>query len=159
MSCPSRIRGLPAGQRALEIRQVLLGQRHRMRLVAGDQSDDPVAPLHVDGPDILGPILAEPTAFDHRRTTHTDVGVGSRDDDVTGAGQRRVAGETTPGHDRYQRHLPLSVPSVRKVGTSRPATVATSVSPGRPPPPSANNTTGSFLPAANSKTRSVLAWL
>ena len=54
---------------------------------------------------------------------------------------------------------PLSAPSVRNVGTSRPATLATSVSPGRPPPPSANNTTGSFLRAANSKTRSVLAWL
>ena len=99
MSCPSRIGGLPAGQPALEVGQVLLGQRHGMRLVAGGQSDDSVAPLHVDGPDILWPVLTEPAAFDHRRTTHADVGLGGRDDDVAGAGQRGVAGEAASGHD------------------------------------------------------------
>ena len=30
-----------------------------MRFVAGGQPHDPVAPLHVDGPDILRPVLAE----------------------------------------------------------------------------------------------------
>ena len=77
-----------------------------MRLVAGGQTDHPVAPLHVDGPDILRPVFAEPAAFDHRRTAHPDVGVGGRDDHVARAGQRGVAGEATPGDDRHQRNLP-----------------------------------------------------
>ena len=106
-----------------------------MRLVAGDQSDDPVAPLHVDGPDLLRPVLPEPAAFDHRRTTHADVGVGGRDDDVAGAGQRGVAGEAASGHDRYQRHLPaeraqraegrhVEAGHAGDVGVARPATAA-----------------------------------
>ncbi len=54
---------------------------------------------------------------------------------------------------------PRSPASIRKVGTSSPAAPPTSVSPGRPPPPSAKSTTGSRFRAARSKTRSVLAWL
>ncbi len=76
-----------------------------MRLVAGGQADDAVAPLHVDWPDVLRPVLAESAAFDHGRTAHADVGVGSRDDHVAHPGKRGIAGEATPGHDRHQRHL------------------------------------------------------
>ena len=54
---------------------------------------------------------------------------------------------------------PDSRPKVWNVGTSRPDTVAESVSPGRPPPPSANSTTGSRCRSASSSMRSVLRWL
>ena len=105
MSRSPRIRSLPLVEPAVEVRQVPLGQRHRVRLVAGDQTDDAVAALHIDGPDVLRPVFAESAALDHRRTTHADVGVGRRDDHITGPGQRGVTGEATPGHDRHQRHL------------------------------------------------------
>ena len=105
MSRPPRIGGRPVVELALEIRQVLLGQRHRVRLVARDQANYPVAPLYVDGPDVLRPVLAESAAFDHGRTAHADVGVGGCDDHVACAGQGGIAGEATPGDDRHQRHL------------------------------------------------------
>ena len=41
---------------------------------------------------------------------------------------------------------PLSPPNSAKASVSRPATTAMSVSPGRPPPPSANRTTGQPQP-------------
>ena len=46
----------------------------------------------------------------------------------------------------------------RKVGTSRPPTEVVSVSPGRPPPPSANITRGSRSRRTSSSSRSVLRW-
>ena len=61
------------------------------------------------------------------------------------------------------RAAPHSVNAMRahvaKVPRSRPPTVAWSVSPGRPPPPSANRTTGSRRRSAISNKRSFLAWL
>ncbi len=42
---------------------------------------------------------------------------------------------------------------------SRPAITGMSVSPGRPPPPSAKSTTGSRKRSISSKMRSFLAWL
>ena len=75
-----------------------------MRLVPRDQAHHAVAALHVDRPDRLRRIHAEPAALDHRRPAHPDVGVRGRDDHVAHPGQRGVAGEATPGHDRHQRH-------------------------------------------------------
>ena len=46
-----------------------------------------------------------------------------------------------------------------KAPVSRPVTTAVSVSPGRPPPPSAKSTTGRPRRSASSKSRSFLAWL
>ena len=53
---------------------------------------------------------------------------------------------------------PDSWAKLRKVGTSSPATAVVSVSPGRPPPPSANQTTGSFWSAMIAISRSDLRW-
>ena len=54
---------------------------------------------------------------------------------------------------------PLRRAYCRKLGPSRPATlVALSVSPGRPPPPSAKKITGSFCCSAMSRMRSVFLW-
>ena len=46
-----------------------------------------------------------------------------------------------------------------KVWQSSPATPCQSTSPGRPPPPSANSTTGSCQRSASASRRSLLAWL
>ena len=46
-----------------------------------------------------------------------------------------------------------------KVGTCRPATMGMSVSPGRPPPPSANSTSGRRSSCAMPSSRSVFWWL
>ena len=53
---------------------------------------------------------------------------------------------------------PLSRAQRWKAMTSRPATPGMSVSPGRPPPPSAKNTTGSRCRSITSKSRSFLSW-
>ena len=46
-----------------------------------------------------------------------------------------------------------------KVVQSSPATPSQSTSPGRPPPPSANSTTGKRCSAASASSRSLLRWL
>ncbi len=106
MSGQPRIGCLPGFERALEIRQVLLGERDGVRLVAGDQADDAVVPLHVDRPDRLRRVHPQPAALDHGRPAHADVGVGGRDDHVAHPGEGRVAGEAAAGDDRHQRHPP-----------------------------------------------------
>ena len=53
---------------------------------------------------------------------------------------------------------PLSLANSANASVSRPVTVAPSVSPGRPPPPSANKTTGSASRSTTSKSRSFLRW-
>ena len=53
---------------------------------------------------------------------------------------------------------PLSWAKARKVGTSRPVTPTPSVSPGRPPPPSANQMIGSRSRSASAIIRSVFLW-
>ncbi len=75
-----------------------------MGLVTGNQAHDTVVPLDLDRPDRLWRIYPEPPALDHRRPAHPDVGVGRGDDDVAHPGQCGVAGETTAGDDRHQRH-------------------------------------------------------
>ena len=55
--------------------------------------------------------------------------------------------------------LPESAANWLKVWLLRPATMGMSVSPGRPPPPSANSTTGSRCLCAMPSIRSVLWWL
>ncbi|MCY1518800.1 hypothetical protein D9M68_535250 [compost metagenome] len=55
--------------------------------------------------------------------------------------------------------LPDSAANWLKVWLFRPATIGMSVSPGRPPPPSANSTTGSLSWCATASSRSVLWWL
>ena len=62
---------------------------------------------------------------------------------VAAAEQRGVAGEAAAGDDADHRHLAASRAKLAKVATCRPATMGMSTSPGRPPPPSANSTTGS----------------
>ena len=54
---------------------------------------------------------------------------------------------------------PDSRAKLEKVATCRPATMGMSTSPGRPPPPSANSTTGSFCARAMPSMRSVFWWL
>src|SRR5271166_3522806 len=110
MSRPPRVRSLPVDDRASEIRQVLFGQCYRVRLVARDQTDDPVTPLYVDGPDVLRPVLTESTAFDHCRAAHADVRVRGCDDHIAGSGQGRIAGEATPGNNRHQRNFAAECP-------------------------------------------------
>ena len=77
-----------------------------MSVVVSDQVYDAVAALHVDGADVLGAKVSEPAALDHGRTTHPDVGVRCRDQDVARAGQGRVARETAPRHDGDHGHPP-----------------------------------------------------
>ena len=83
-------------------------------------------PLDLDRPDRLRRIYPEPAALDHRRPAHPDVGVGCGDDDVTHPGQRSVAGETTAGDDRHQRHPTGQAgqhPKRRKVQPGHPADI------------------------------------
>ncbi len=54
---------------------------------------------------------------------------------------------------------PLSAAKRAKLGVSRPATSGMSVSLGRPPPPSANSTTGRRCWAARPSMRSSFLWL
>ena len=54
---------------------------------------------------------------------------------------------------------PLSAAKARKLGVSSPATIGMSVSFGRPPPPSANSTTGRRQLAASASMRSSFLWL
>ena len=53
---------------------------------------------------------------------------------------------------------PLSAPKRAKASVSSPVTTAMSVSPGRPPPPSAKSTTGSRNLSTSSKRRSFFLW-
>ena len=46
-----------------------------MCLVVGEKVDHAVGRLHVNGPDVLWPVVPEPAAFDHRRTRHAEVGI------------------------------------------------------------------------------------
>ncbi len=93
--------------------------------------------------DLLGPVDAETAALDHGRAAHADVRVLGGDDHVAAAEQRGVAGEAAPGGDAHQRHEAAQPAEEVKAMQSRPATPIASVSPGRPPPPSVKNTTGS----------------
>src|ERR1700749_2372658 len=124
MSRPSRIWRLPVVELAMEIRQVLLGQRHRVHLVARNQADDPVAPLYVDGPDVLRAVLAESATFDHRRAAHADVGVGGPMITSHVPARAALPAKQRPETMDTNGTWPLSAPSVRKVGTSRPAMLA-----------------------------------
>ena len=54
---------------------------------------------------------------------------------------------------------PLRRAKLAKVVTCSPATIGMSTSPGRPPPPSANSTTGSRCSSAMPSMRSVFWWL
>ncbi len=53
---------------------------------------------------------------------------------------------------------PASAAKALKLDVARPDAETPSVSPGRPPPPSANQTTGNDWSAATSRMRSVLRW-
>ena len=53
---------------------------------------------------------------------------------------------------------PLRAPKSAKASVSSPVTVAVSVSPGRPPPPSAKRTTGRRSRSTNAKSRSFFLW-
>ena len=66
---------LPRRQRALEVRQVLLGRGDGLGLVLDGDVDDAVRHLHVHRADLLGPEHAEAAALDHRRAAHADVRV------------------------------------------------------------------------------------
>jgi hypothetical protein len=63
--------------------------------------------------------------------------------------------ETTPTNGTR----PLSRANWPKVGTSRPVTPSRSVSPGRPPPPSASSTTGVRSSSASLNMRYCFLWL
>ena len=129
--------GFPVRAAPLEKPEIVLGERHRMCLVVGEKVDHAVGRLHVNGPDVLWPVVPEPAAFDHRRTRHAKVGIRGRDDDVADAGQRRITGETASADDRNGRHRPaqarhpgermqLQTGQERRVGVARTAAAALS---------------------------------
>ena len=101
---PTLVGAVPVRERALEVREVLLRDAHRLGLVGDGDVDDAVGRLHGDRADLVGAEHAEAAAFDHRRAAHADVRVLRRDDDVAAAEQRGVAGEAAAGDDADQRH-------------------------------------------------------
>ena len=101
---PVLVGARPRLDRALEVRQVLLGDRDRRGLVGNDDVDHAVRPLHLDRSDRRRFVNAEPSAFDHRRSAHADVRVLGGDHDVAAAEQRGVAGEAVAGVDADERH-------------------------------------------------------
>ena len=77
-----------------------------MPVVRVHDVDDAIFRLHVDRPNLLGLVDAQPAAFDHRRTAHADRGVAGRDDHVRHAEQARVAREARSRVDADHRHQP-----------------------------------------------------
>lgn len=133
--------------------------QHGRRLVFHLEVDHPIRVLHVRWTDLLGPVHAEPAAFDHGRSAHADVAAARGDDHIAAAQQGRIAREAAPGRDADHRHLPGQSGECGE-GTDVQARSDGHVGvPGRPPPPSANSTTGSFCASAMPSRRSVLAWL
>ena len=94
----------PFLDRALEVREIALGDRDGFLVVAHRHVDDAVRLLHGDRPDLLGSERSQAAALDHRRAAHPDAGVLRRDDDVAAPEQRRVAGEAIAGDDPDERH-------------------------------------------------------
>jgi hypothetical protein len=96
-----------------------------------------------DGPICSGLNTPRPPPFDHGRAAHADVAAPRGNDDVAAAQQRRIPAKQRPATIPTTGTWPLSRAKLAKVATCRPATMGMSTSPGRPPPPSANSTTGS----------------
>jgi hypothetical protein len=81
------------------------------------------------------------------------------DDHVATAQQRGIAGKTAPGHHADHRHLavePREAGEGRHVQAGHDRHVHITR---RPPPPSANSTTGSRFCSATPSSRSVFWWL
>ena len=90
--------------RALEVRQVLLGQADRTGIVLGDQIDDTVESLHRHRTDGGGFEHAEPASFDHGGPTHADVRSFECDHDVAAAEDGRVPREAIATGDTDERY-------------------------------------------------------
>ncbi len=90
--------------RAAEVGEVALGERHRRGVVGRAQVDDAVGVLHVDRPHLAGLEHAKPAALDHRRTAHADARVLGGDHHVAAAEQRGVAREAVARRDADERH-------------------------------------------------------
>ena len=102
---PALIRARPVAQPPLEVRQVLLGHLERRRSSSRDcDVDDTVRHLDRHGPDLVGPVYAEPAAFDHGRAAHADVGVLGGDHHVAATEDDGVAGEAPSGGDADHGH-------------------------------------------------------
>jgi len=142
----------------LEEREIAPGGFDGRRIVGDGEVDDPVRPLHLDGADLLGRELPEAAPLDHRRAAHADVGVLGGDDDIAAAEQCGVAGEAPTEATPTSGTSPLSAAKRANASVSSPLTTAVSVSPGRPPPPSAKSTTGTRSSATTSKSRSFFLW-
>ena len=100
------IRALPLVDRAVEVREVLLGDADGLRLVGDAHVDHPAGGRHVDRADLLRRDAPEATAFDHRGPRHAEVGVLGGDDDVAAPEQRRVPRERRPARDPDERDEP-----------------------------------------------------
>ena len=97
-----------------------------------------MARLHRHRPDVLRRDDAEAAGLDHRRAAHAEARALGGDDDVADTDERGVAGEAVPRDDGDRGHPAGQPGHVVNVGTSSRAIPAESVSPGRPPPPSAD---------------------
>ena len=87
-----------------EVGQVTPGDRDGFGFVGHRDVDHTVRHLYVHRADIGGFVHTQPTAFDHGRTAHADVGVRGRDDDVAAAEYRGVAGKALARRDSDERN-------------------------------------------------------
>ena len=96
--------------------------------------------------DLLGCKGPEATPLDHGRSPHADVGVGSGDDHVAAAQERRISGEAAPRDDAHQRHQAAQTPEEgerlgvearddRRIGIARSTTSALGEQHDRQPQP------------------------
>ena len=147
------------GAGALEVAEQALGHRGRLGLVGDHDVDDAVGRLHRHRADVVGRDDAEPAALDHRRPAHAERDVLGRHDQVRAAGDHGVAGEAAPGDDGDPRHHARQPrPQRERARVAARRRPGWSVSPGRPPPPSAKKTVGSRMRSISSNSRSFLRW-
>ena len=78
-------------------------QRRRFRFAFDGNIDNPVLLHNRHWADFLRAIDTEAAAPDHRRATHADGRVCSRDDRITATEDNGVAGETAARHDANHR--------------------------------------------------------
>ena len=93
------VRRISARHPPLEKRQQPPREIGRLRLILCQHVDRTAVPMHLDRPDFLGRIDAEPTALDHCRATDADMRVARGDRDVAAAEQHGIARKGIAGRD------------------------------------------------------------
>ena len=126
-------------------------KRLRLRTACASSSTStsmtPLRAMHVARARRLGRHHAEPAAFDHRGAAHADARAARRDDMSQLPSSAALPAKQRPATMPTIGTWPDSVAQRAKRRAVQAGDDGESTSPGRPPPPSANSTTGSFRSA------------